>query len=169
MTDGRRLILAVDPGNVTGVALWDLNDLRATPVAAEIATAAAAYLAVDKLINEAADRGDDLEIVAESFTIGSRTLKAARTWDVLNILGFLDSLPHLRGVAVTLQKPAQAKSFATDAKLKRITWWHPTEGGHANDALRHLFTYVCEWYRPHVGPLVKRAYEGGEYARKPDA
>ena len=165
-SEGRQLILAVDPGNVTGVALWDLNDLRATPVAAEIVGAPDVYRAINLLLSEVHDRGDSLEVVAESFVIGSRTMKATRTWDVLNILGYLDSLPYLSGEAVTLQKPAQAKSFATDTKLKRISWWKPTEGGHANDALRHLFTYVCEWYRPTVAPLVKKAYEGDRYTKR---
>ena len=33
------------------------------------------------------------------------------------------------GVPLTQQTPATAKSFATDAKLRRIGWYKPTKGG----------------------------------------
>jgi hypothetical protein len=42
------------------------------------------------------------------------------------------------------QSPAQGKTFATNAKLKKVGWYHQTPGGHANDALRHLLLYATK-------------------------
>jgi len=47
------------------------------------------------------------------------------------------------GVQFVRQTPAQAKSFATDDKLRKLGWFSPTPGGHANDATRHLLVYLA--------------------------
>ncbi len=44
---------------------------------------------------------------------------------------------------LTLQTPATGKGFGTDAKLKHLGWYNPTQGGHSNDAARHLLTYLA--------------------------
>ena len=53
------------------------------------------------------------------------------------------------------QTPAQAKSFGTDDKLRRLGWYTPTPGGHANDAARHLLAFAVgvEHYTPLLGAL----------------
>jgi hypothetical protein len=149
------LILAVDPGNVTGVALFDPNEPSARPVTREIQHKDDVYRSINKLKYDASV----FDIVAERFVISQRTIKSERQTDALDILGYLDSLRALYGLEFTLQTAAQAKRFCPDGKLRSLGWYERTKDGHANDALRHLFTYLASAHRntPGVEGLLKRS------------
>jgi hypothetical protein len=52
-----------------------------------------------------------------------------------------------------LQSPADAKRFATDARLDVVEWREPGQD-HFNDACRHLMLFLCKTGRmevPRVG------------------
>lgn len=119
-------IIAVDPGNMTGVAMADLPDGK--PESWEIGDAMTA-------VNFVKHKQADL-IVVEDF----RPRPGIRTWqpDALHIIGALRFVAWETNTELVLQQPSDAKRFSTNDKLDRIKWYHPTEGGHANDAMRHL-------------------------------
>lgn len=75
-------------------------------------------------------------VVCESFV----PRPGVRTWqpDALEVIGAIRYACYKYGHPFELQTPAQAKQFATDAKLRKIGWHRSTEGGHENDARRHL-------------------------------
>lgn len=75
-------------------------------------------------------------VVYESFI----PLPGIRTWqpDALEIIGAIKYVCYLNGIKPEHQSPANAKRFSTNAKLKALGWRHPTPGGHADDAARHL-------------------------------
>jgi hypothetical protein len=138
------MILSIDPGNVTGLALY-------FPTAGSLVTKELrkdeTYQYIDDVVGSSWYM---VEIVAERFVISQRTIKSERQGDALDILGYLDSVRCLRGVPLTLQTAAQAKSFATDDKLRRLGWYQKTKDGHANDACRHLLVYLVSKRDPDI-------------------
>ncbi len=81
-------------------------------------------------------------IVCEDFIFTTATAKKSRqTWSTEGI-GVLRYMAARYQVSFIIQGPAAAKRFAIDDKLKAMGWYHPTPGGHRNDAARHLLLYA---------------------------
>lgn len=133
------MILAIDPGLVTGWASYGEGD---------------AYWPAPFVQGQVEGRHDFecwcfgllsigwvKQVVAEDFIIGTATGKKSRQVDPYYILGWLDGMCDRFSIPLKLQSPSEAKSFATDDKLKALGWYTPTPGGHANDAARHLLRY----------------------------
>jgi len=154
-------IIAVDPGNVSGVAYMEADlpcgkDPRCGgdneclfhgdgPYAGKVLMWRAwedrpfeIIGAVETWISSADTLmgTDDKLVVCESFI----PRPGAHSWqpDALYTIGALKYLCERENVEFALQSPANAKKFSTDAKLKRIGWYIRTPDGHTNDALRHL-------------------------------
>jgi hypothetical protein len=140
------LVIALDPGKVTGVASlrtatrdvvsWEGTWQEAVGFVEEaLATSKAAFVKDGCLY-------PDVEAVYETFT----PRPGAYTWqpEALHCIGAVEYLAHKTGMKVAKQSPAQGKTFATNAKLKKVGWYHATPGGHANDALRHLLRYTVK-------------------------
>lgn len=135
------MIVAVDPGKVTGIATYG-----------EVFTSwqEPTWHAVDRIfgmLEYAAGGGHALPIeaiVCESYVITAATLRKTRgeNWS-LESIGALRWMSNRHGVEFVLQTPADGKRFGTDDKLRKIGWYNPTPGGHANDAARHLLTYIA--------------------------
>jgi hypothetical protein len=138
MTENER-ILAVDPGKVTGWAMWGTTDDEVPradqlPMTLFLSTAEALM-----------DRGSFDTVVVEDYLITAATLRKTRgelNWS-LEQLGVLRWLARKYELRFVTQRPADAKRFATDEKLRRLGWYRSTPGGHANDALRHLLLYLA--------------------------
>lgn len=81
-------------------------------------------------------------IVCEDFIFTNQTLKKTRQTYSTEGIGVLRYLAQRYGREFVLQTPAAAKTFSTDAKLKRIGWHVPGQN-HANDAARHLLLYAA--------------------------
>jgi len=127
------MILAIDPGLVTGVALWYLDESGAEVFwSGEVATRFETY----DYLAEALPAFRP-EVVCESYTITQRTAQLSQQYDALYLIGAAEALCHLHGLTFSMKGPA-IKKFSTDAKLKAMGWWNPTKGGHRNDAARHL-------------------------------
>lgn len=95
---------------------------------------------------------DDLVVVCESFVPRGGAITTQQ--DAPHIIGWLEGECALEGHRLYFQTPGQAKSFASSAKLKACGLW-PKGLGHAQDAGRHLLTFLC------TNP-VGRAEFGGE-------
>jgi hypothetical protein len=123
---GRKpLLLAIDPGGTTG--LFECSGT--VPVEAHQFKPADAADYIYEYV-----RQTGVFVVCESFV----PRPGRRTWqpDALYLIGFTMHVCRQEEVDFRLQTPAQAKSFATDAKLKKLGWYWPGHG-HANDAARH--------------------------------
>lgn len=153
------VLLAVDPGNVSGVAVLRLDDLDDAPLTYELDKQQTYSFIHSLRYGTMQDRSERMEMVAERFVISQRTIRSERQDDALNILGYLDSLHHLYGIPLHLQSPAQAKKFVSDDRLRRLGWYRRTKDGHANDAQRHLLTYLASHHRsdPKVAALLMKA------------
>lgn len=127
------MIIAVDPGVVTGVAMWDRE------FASFQEEAYGALYRIESMLRQ----GGVDTVVCEAYTITAATLRKTRQPASLESIGALRYMCRRGSVEFVLQTPADAKRFASDQKLKAAGWYTPTPGGHANDAARHLMTYLA--------------------------
>lgn len=141
------MIISIDPGKVSGVAVWSPEDRAFTAFEYDVLDTIEFVTAAYKLTRELARPFPGIEIVSEKFTISERTIKTALSLDALDINGWLTIQCQRWGVPYKQQTPAQAKSFATDDKLKALDWYERTKDGHANDAARHLVVYLWSEHR----------------------
>lgn len=125
------MIWAVDPGGTTGVAIWHEAGFATFH---EIGGGHEGFVQWFDAWTHGTSV-DGIEVVCESFIPrpGARSMQ----YDALYIIGFLKGWCILNHVRFTLQSPAQAKSFATNDKLKAAVLY-PAGKGHAQDAARHL-------------------------------
>ena len=82
-------------------------------------------------------------IVIEKFTISAATARKTRAGSntAIEIIGSARWIAHARGVPFVEQTPADAMSFMTDEKLRRLGLYTPGPD-HARDAMRHLLLYL---------------------------
>ena len=147
-------VISADPGLTTGFALYDITD-REDPkfhsgeedwfTFCQWFRMWAAHVTPGQLL-----------VVAEDFIITPQTAKKSRqTWS-LEVIGVMKyTLREHQHPELVLQRPSDAKGFATNDRLKSVGWW--TVGHqHANDAARHMMVFLIS--RPDIGfaldPLV---------------
>ena len=131
-------VIALDPGVTTGVAHWLNGRLHTTAQLDQDMTGDWIHLA-------ATDRQPgELVVVCESYVVTAETLRKSRQTASLEIIGAVKWLGHYHGFPVVMQQASSAKKFATDDRLRAAGWRQPSSMDHANDALRHLLTYLVK-------------------------
>lgn len=135
-------VIAFDPGKATGVAgrrdgthhSYQLDDGFEGLVPA-LAPALSSYDAV----------------VCESFRVRPNTHKMDQGafLTVWSNIGAIRYAAFLADVPFHFQSPAEAKSFGTDDKLRKLGWWKGG-AGHADDASRHLLTFLAKNRDPEI-------------------
>jgi hypothetical protein len=151
---GNERLVCVDPGLMTGVALIDRrgDDLSLT-LSGELGESEVAdWLRMclhdwEKL----EENGIVVSVVYERFLITMETAKNSQAPWSLEMIGVLKQVCRDYNYPLDLiyaQRPSEAKSIVTNAKLKRLGLWHKGGAGHALDAIRH--GVLC---------LVKRGWE----------
>lgn len=144
LTDSDRpLYVAVDPGGVTGVAVYSEGDFMSCEVEGGDVGFAAFWRT---LLRDYTVAG----LVVESFTITPATAQKTRQYDALYIIGWLRLEGEQSGLRPVMQSPSTGKSFATDAKLRHFGWKDRSPGGHRDDAARHLLTYLAKAGEPAI-------------------
>lgn len=138
------MILAIDPGKLTGIAVFQDRGPQAFQLGFQEAC--------DFLGENIAPGGGIELVIVERFIIGPSTGKLGDVNWSLEVIGVTRWLATKAGVPLRFQAPADAKRFATDARLKALGWYTPTPGGHANDALRHLVVGLVAdgWWDPRL-------------------
>lgn len=141
-TKSPKYILGVDPGLMTGVSLFDVTDSMEPKLiwSAELEVSDF-YQTAEKIISDYAGM---LEVVCESFIIGPQTYKKTQAPWSLKGWGVVEFLCMKNEVPLIIQKPVEAKSFASNEKLKAVGFWHVGDAGHANDSIRHSVTYMAK-------------------------
>jgi hypothetical protein len=132
------IVLAVDPGKMTGWATWSEGKFMAGQMP---------YLEflvwAESMIPHYAPF--DLHVVSEAFIISQRTVSQGKDahWSI-GSNAILDYWCQKYEVPFSTQTASEGKRFADDEKLKRIEWYQSTPGGHRNDAVRHLVVYLVK-------------------------
>lgn len=123
-------VVALDPGETTGVAVW-----REGKWAAFQLPGWEAIETVDLWLADV-DRPD--LVISEEYRISRSTLEKGRQgMTSIEQIGALRYLCKRSRTPFKTQSPADAKSFSSDGKLRALKWWTPNRE-HARDASRHL-------------------------------
>lgn len=136
------VIIGIDPGKKTGVGIWD--NIGGTDSFESYEMDVEEFWGwFIPFVHEHRAAGRDVRLVCESFIITIHTAKNTQaTWS-LELIGLVKYVGFAYGCEVTLQSPSVGKSFGTDGKLRLMGWWKKGAAGHANDAARHLVTYMA--------------------------
>lgn len=125
-------VLAIDPGNVSGVALWD--SLLEYPLSKEIPEGLAGLVAFLETVRP---RTLDL-LVVEDFIIRPDTYRKTREPAAYEGLGYVKGWAMAHGIKFLVVGAGEHKSFngkGKSSKVRRLGWvGGPTKDGHAEDA-----------------------------------
>jgi hypothetical protein len=148
------LVLGIDPGATTGLALldvtgprWNLLQVATSSGAGSPSTGPHSVSAVMWLVQCYLDRGLEL-IAVERFVVGPRAAKsrsAAAGQLTRHLVGALSSLGGAgpAGLSVRLRPAAEVKPWATDERLKAAGCAIPGMR-HAVDAARQALFAACK-------------------------
>lgn len=150
------VVLSVDPGKATGIALVEWSgsseDLPQRLLSTEPQEE---FFAQDVRICLNNWRShESFVVVCERFTITAQTAKKSQAPYSLEQIGVLKHLCREAGYPVeniVFQSPADAKNMFPNKALQSLGVWHKGGEGHANDALRHaLIALVRKKWIPRV-------------------
>lgn len=149
------IILAVDPGKATGIAIMSWNpDLDREPELLDSKEVQSKDFAdeIELAFNYNKNKFEDFYVACESFTINAQTAKNSQApWSLENI-GVLKHLCRRAGYDpsnIAFQPPVNAKNMFPNPALKTLGYWHRGGEGHANDAIRHgLLRLVKVGWKP---------------------
>ena len=152
-----KLVLAVDPGKASGIALFSFVEGGEPELLWSGEYQQDEYaLPIRKALGDAMMRGVPIEIACERFTINAQTVKNSQAPYSLEQIGILKQCVMDLGMKaddIFLQSPADAKALFPNPALKKLGYWHRGGEGHALDAIRHgLLRLVKSGWRP-VGLL----------------
>lgn len=89
-----------------------------------------------------------LRVVVEKFTINAMTAQKSQdaSWSLRTIGAVEQALRDVEYplMAISWQKPSEAKTAFDNEKLKRMGLWHRGGEGHALDAIRHGALYLAK-------------------------
>jgi hypothetical protein len=119
------LIVALDPGKITGWALWEHGEYSVGQLEQH-----EVWDWLDKGF-----RFTDVLVVYEEFRVREDTNRADLTG--VEVIGVIKEWERQRGIKLKDQHSSQAKHYFTDKRLKDAGLWVKGKP-HAMDALRHL-------------------------------
>lgn len=142
----RKPVLALDPGETTGVALWDpsVKEIMLCQIATK--EVEEGYDKLWDIINYLSlDKPGLMHVRYEDYRVyGHMTDQHAFAHlHTPQLIGAIRVCCHLAQVPVSCCLAMHAKTFWTDDKLKLCHLYMPGMK-HARDAQRHLLRYMCE-------------------------
>jgi hypothetical protein len=138
--DMNRILLAVDPGKMSGVAAFKFSGGEPELLYSGEYAMPEYHVPILRAITDARVLGITLEVVCERFTINAQTVKNSQAPYSLEQIGILKYLMLSNGIdhsLLVLQSPADAKRMFPNEALKKLDYWHRGGEGHALDAIRH--------------------------------
>lgn len=148
------ILVGVDPGKVTGVAIWwDSTEFDGTNHldidTCEVTDASQ----VPTVIRRMLDGQRPTLILCERFnSAGGKALTSQP--DAQQIVGMMRSLAEELQCRCVYQSPGPAKKIMPNSRLKKIGWYTSTKDGHANDAARHVGLGLASFYPATFARLV---------------
>lgn len=135
------LVVAVDPGETTGIAILQEGNLVREDFIGTgdaVAGTGAIWNWINKLVPGVPDF-----LVIEEYRVYSWKARS-HSWSNLHtarLIGGLDVIASWKGIEVVKQSAQQAKGFCTDEKLKE--WGFYSTNRHARDAIRHACYFAA--------------------------
>ena len=158
-------ILAIDPGNVTGVAFYNTGRVtrRAPPQVEEIP--GGLYGFVEWWVDDQADGWPALYgpydlILVEDFIIKVDTAKKTREPAAYELLGWIKGMTYVEQIKLDVIGPGQHTEFSgykkkKTSKLVRLGWSNPSKDMHADSASSILLTGLKRHAKPIANQLLK--------------
>ena len=136
-----KLILAVDPGKATGIALFEYT-VNEEPILVWSGEYQQKEVAepIRKAVDHAYNNNVELDVVCERFIINAQTVRNSQAPFSLEVIGALKQLlldGEVDPDRINFQSPSDAKAMFDNPKLKKLEYWHKGGEGHALDAVRH--------------------------------
>jgi len=133
------IIIAADPGNITGWASIDINSSW------DATSVASGQLPSDDFCDWISGVGDTVNLlVYETFTINAQTVRKSPQPIPIEVIGVMKFFARRTGVRIEGQSPASAKKFVGDDQLRKLGLWQPGKD-HARDAIRHLVLGIVSY------------------------
>jgi hypothetical protein len=147
----KQLIISVDPGKATGVAVFQFvkGEEPVMLEAAEVDFNSFAPWVRNWLDYYFAGTGEesDIHMVCERFTINAQTVKNSQAPFSLEEIGVLKQIMldySINPDTLKFQSPADAKAMFSNLKLKKLEYWYRGGEGHALDAIRHGLLHMVK-------------------------
>lgn len=142
------IIVGVDPGKITGLAVlrlhWQAQLPRTSWSVAEVEATAVLPRLRDLL------RGDRPDAIAcERFIQGTGRRPMSYQGDAQHITGEVSGFAQANGIIFHRQLAGPAKKTGNDRVLRQLGCYNPTPDGHANDACRQICRIIAT-LRPDV-------------------
>jgi hypothetical protein len=122
------MIVGIDPGKTTGIAVWNDGALDLSMTGEYDVTGVYSFL--DRHCGEFGHQQ------VEWFTISERTTKTSIDYSAIHLIGAVQFAAWRCGHPVSYSRPAEAKTQFPDAALRQAGFWHRSD--HVRDATRHL-------------------------------
>ena len=136
-----KLILAVDPGKLSGVALFSYTVGGEPEIVFSVEVDQKNYAAkLREAFYMATTAQVELDIACERFVINAQTVKNSQAPFSIEQIGILRQVMMDHGREpddLHFQAPSDAKNLFGNDKLKKLEYWHRGGEGHALDAIRH--------------------------------
>jgi hypothetical protein len=148
-----KLVLAVDPGKASGIALFAFIDGEEPELMWSGEYQQDEYAKpIRQALGDSMMRNIPIEIACERFTINAQTVKNAQAPYSLEQIGILKQCLMDLGMKaddIYMQAPSDAKALFPNQALKKLGYWHRGGEGHALDAIRHgLLRLAKSGWRP---------------------
>lgn len=147
-----RYVLAIDPGKVTGIALFSREGAQEPVLEWSGEVEQEDFAEVIRGFLWAPEKRYNLDIVCERFIINAQTVRNSQAPYSLEQIGILKQCLFDNGRTaneILFQSPSDAMGMFTNEKLKKLGYWHRGGGGHALDAIRHaLLRLVKSGWKP---------------------
>jgi hypothetical protein len=148
-----KLVLSVDPGKASGVALFAYSDGEEPELIWSGEYQQEEYAKpIRQALGDAFARAIPIEIVCERFLISMQTVKNSQAPYSLEQIGILKQCIMDMGMApddIYFQSPADAQAMFPNEALKKLGYWYKGGEGHALDAIRHgLLRLVKSGWKP---------------------
>ncbi len=142
------ILVGVDPGKVTGIAVWwdphvyDNSEKGSDVDTAEVESSTAVVPVIRRML-----RCDERDYYRRPFAIGvERYIQNTRKTHqpaASEVTGAVKSLCEELLVRCVYQSPGPAKRAGSTNVLKKLGWWTPTPDGHANAALGNMLLLMA--------------------------
>ena len=139
------IIVGVDPGKATGIAVWCDGcrmDHPTWPDCAEVEDATTVRAVLLRMLCEHGGLSPKL-IAVERFVQDFRKTRQSTATEVTGQVG---ALAAELGIKLLLQPPGPAKKIAPNPLLRRIGWYTASRDQHANDATRHVLLALATFF-----------------------
>ena len=147
------ILVGVDPGNVTGIAVWwdprvyEPPDARGTLVTAEVGAAT-----VPRVLRRMLDGQRPALIAIERYKQNARKTHQPEAY---HVTGAVRSFCEDMMVRCVYQSPSPAQRIGTHRRLKQLGFYVKSKDNHANAATGHMLllmaTYWPETYANLIG------------------